>query len=68
MVVVPALTERDQGEKQAVLAVIARVVTLSPQLVGERVDETGAMKQHHCADEEPPDQHLPPTQQEEAQR
>ena len=64
VVVVPALSQGDQSQKQAIAAGIGRLIAHPSKHVAQRVDDERAVIQEHGADEEPPNESLPPHQEE----
>ena len=60
MIVVPTLTERDQRYKKIIPTIIVRRKTAAPKDMRQRIDRESTMIEEHRADEESPDQHLPP--------
>jgi len=58
MVVMPSLTEGDDREKEAVLAIVARLEASLAENVSERINTEGAVVEERCADAESPGEHL----------
>lgn len=58
VVVVPTFAQCDQRQPEIVAAVVAGLVALGAEHVGERVDSAGAVRQGDGRDKESPDQHL----------
>ncbi len=60
MVVVPSLTEGQDGQGPVVSAFITCDVPFAPKDMAERVDGCGGVKEYNRGDEEAPDQELGP--------
>ena len=60
MIVVPAFTKREQCDKKIVPAVVLRRKAAAAKDMRQRIDRERAVIEEHGADEESPDQHLPP--------
>ena len=58
VVVVPSLSKGDEGEDEAVLAVVARLESSLADDVREGIDAERAVIQQRCADAEAPCEHL----------
>lgn len=59
MVVVPALAKCEEGEQQAVPAVITRLEAFFSEAMREGINRASGMEQDRGADEKSPDDHLP---------
>ena len=60
MIVVPTLAKRNQRDKNIIAAIVVRRKTATPEDMRQRIDSERAVIEEHRADEESPDQHLPP--------
>lgn len=60
MIVVPALAERNQRDEKIVAAIVVCRKTAAAKDVRQRIDRKRAVIKEHSADEESPNQHLPP--------
>ena len=58
MVVVPSLSKRDERQPEIIAALIARLIALPPEHMGQGVDGKSGMCQHNGGDEKAPDEHL----------
>src|SRR5207302_10161724 len=63
MVVVPALTEREQGEEPVVAAGVGGLVAARTEKMRERIDCEGVVPQQHGAQAEAPDEQRPSADQ-----
>ena len=59
MIVVPTLPERDQSHEEVVAAVVFSSEAALTKNVRERIHRERAVIEHHGADEEAANQHLP---------
>ena len=60
MVIVPSLAKRDDGHKKVVPAIVFGLETAFPEDMREGINRERSMIEEHGADEEAPDQQLPP--------
>ena len=56
VIIMPAFTERNHRENQAVTAVVAGVVPAATEQMGHGINAGGGMKEQGGADEKPPHQ------------
>ena len=58
VIVVPSLSEGNQGEQPVIAAVVSGWKTSLTDQVSKRIDAEGTVVQQRCADEESPREHL----------